>query len=59
VTANTSEHRDLMREFNLFGPPAMVFYDTDGQELRHRRVVGYLNPERFLAHVDQAIGARP
>jgi len=59
VTANTSEHRDLMREFNLFGPPAMVFYDADGQELRHRRVVGYLNPERFLAHVDQAIGARP
>jgi len=37
----------------------MVFYDADGQELRHRRVVGYLNPERFLAHVDQAIGARP
>ena len=59
VTANTSDHRDLMRAFNLFGPPAMVFYDTDGQELRHRRVVGYLNAERFLAHVDQAIGVRP
>ncbi|AHE99418.1 protein-disulfide reductase DsbD [Thioalkalivibrio paradoxus] len=59
VTANTSEHRDLMRAFNLFGPPAMIFYDHDGEELRHRRVVGFLNAERFLAHVEQSIGARP
>lgn len=59
VTANTADHRDLMRSFSLFGPPAMVFYDREGQELRHRRVVGYLNAERFLAHVEQSIGARP
>ncbi|MGM0813286.1 protein-disulfide reductase DsbD [Thioalkalivibrio sp.] len=59
VTDNTSAHRDLMREFNLFGPPAMVFYDRDGQELRNRRVVGYLNADRFLAHADQSIGVRP
>lgn len=59
VTANTSEHRDLMRAFSLFGPPAMIFYDTAGEELRNRRVVGYLNAERFLAHVEQSIGARP
>jgi thioredoxin:protein disulfide reductase len=59
VTANTAEHRDLMRAYNLFGPPAMIFFDAAGQELRNRRVVGYLNAERFLAHVDQSIGARP
>jgi thioredoxin:protein disulfide reductase len=59
VTTNTSEHRDLMRAFNLFGPPAMIFFDADGEELRNRRAVGYMNAERFLAHVDQSIGARP
>jgi thiol:disulfide interchange protein DsbD len=59
VTANTAEHRDLMRAYNLFGPPAMIFFDAAGQELRNRRVVGYLSAERFLAHVDQSIGARP
>ena len=59
VTANTSEHRDLMREFNLFGPPAMIFFDAEGNELRNRRAVGYMNAERFLAHVEQSIGARP
>jgi len=59
VTANTSEHRDLMRAFNLFGPPAMIFYDVAGRELRNYRAVGYMNAERFLAHVEQSIGVRP
>jgi thioredoxin:protein disulfide reductase len=59
VTANTSEHRDLMRAFNLFGPPAMIFYDASGAELRNYRAVGYMNAERFLAHVEQGIGVRP
>jgi thioredoxin:protein disulfide reductase len=59
VTANTSEHRDLMRAFNLFGPPAMIFYDASGTELRNYRAVGYMNAERFLAHVEQGIGVRP
>jgi thioredoxin:protein disulfide reductase len=59
VTANSSEHRDLMRAFNLFGPPAMIFYDADGTELRNYRAVGYMNAERFLAHVEQGIGVRP
>jgi len=59
VTANTAEHRDLMRAFNLFGPPAMIFYDADGTELRNYRAVGYMNAERFLAHVEQSIGVRP
>lgn len=59
VTANTSEHRDLMRAYNLFGPPAMIFWDETGEELRNRRVVGYLNAERFLAHAEDSVGVRP
>ncbi|WP_019023712.1 MULTISPECIES: protein-disulfide reductase DsbD [unclassified Thioalkalivibrio] len=59
VTDNTSEHRNLMREFNLFGPPAMIFWDSDGNELRNYRNVGYLNADRFLAHVENALGVTP
>ncbi|MFO7953574.1 protein-disulfide reductase DsbD [Thioalkalivibrio sp.] len=59
VTDNTSEHRDLMREFNLFGPPAMIFYDAEGNELKDFRNVGYLNADRFLAHVENAIEVTP
>lgn len=59
VTANSSEHRDLMREFNLFGPPAMIFFDATGTELHNRRAVGYMDAGRFLAHIEQSIGVRP
>ncbi|MGM0554146.1 MAG: protein-disulfide reductase DsbD [Pseudomonadota bacterium] len=59
VTDNTSEHRDLMRQFNLFGPPAMIFYSRDGNELRNYRQVGYLDADRFLAHIENAIEVRP
>lgn len=59
VTANNSDHRDLMRHFGLFGPPAMIFYAADGQEVRHGRQVGYLNTDRFLAHLEQTLQIRP
>lgn len=55
VTANHAAHRDLLRAFQLFGPPAMLFWDSAGNELRPRRVVGYLNSERFLAHLAQTL----
>lgn len=56
VTANNAEHRDLMRHFNLFGPPAIVFYDADGNERRNHRMVGYAPAGRFTEHVNSAIG---
>jgi thiol:disulfide interchange protein DsbD len=59
VTENNSNHRDLMRHFGLFGPPAMIFYAADGQEVRHGRQVGYLNTDRFLAHLEQTLQIRP
>ena len=56
VTDNNSDHRDLMRHFSLFGPPAIVFYDADGNELRNHRIVGYTPAGRFTEHVNNAIG---
>jgi thioredoxin:protein disulfide reductase len=56
VTANNSDDRDLMRHFNLFGPPAIVFYDAEGNELRNYRIVGYTPAGRFAEHVRNAIG---
>jgi thioredoxin:protein disulfide reductase len=56
VTANNADHRDLMRHFNLFGPPAIIFYDSDGNELRNYRLVGYSPAGRFTEHVRNAIG---
>lgn len=52
VTANTAEHRALLRRFSLFGPPGIVFFDTDGKELPIR-VIGYQPPAQFLKNLER------
>jgi len=54
VTANTAEHKALLKRFSLFGPPGILFFDARGRELRGLRVIGYQNAERFLQTLDQA-----
>ena len=55
VTANTAEDRQLMQRFELFGPPAMIFFDTAGEELRDYRLVGYIGAGSFVSHAQGAV----
>jgi len=48
VTANSAEHKVLLKRFSLFGPPGIIFFDAQGREIRGLRVIGYQNAERFL-----------
>jgi thiol:disulfide interchange protein DsbD len=48
VTANTVEHKALLKRFSLFGPPGIIFFDAQGREVKGLRVIGYQNAERFL-----------
>jgi len=48
VTANTDEHKVLLKRFSLFGPPGIIFFDAEGREIKGLRVIGYQNSERFL-----------
>jgi thiol:disulfide interchange protein DsbD len=47
VTNNTEDDKALMKKFNLFGPPALIFYEN-GKELNNKRIVGYKTPKEFL-----------
>jgi thiol:disulfide interchange protein DsbD len=48
VTKNTVEHQRILKQYALFGPPAILFYDTSGDEKVSRRVIGFMKAERFL-----------
>ena len=48
VTANTAEHKALLKRFSLFGPPGIIFFDAQGSEVKGLRVIGYQNADRFL-----------
>lgn len=51
VTRNDTEDRQLLERFRLFGPPAILFFDTGRQELLQYRLIGYIRPEQFLEHL--------
>jgi thiol:disulfide interchange protein DsbD len=55
VTANTDEHKALLKRFSLFGPPGIVFFDAQGREIRGLRVIGYQDAGRFLKTLDSAL----
>jgi len=57
VTANDKFDKALLKYFDLFGPPGIIFYDTNGYEIRSARVVGFMSADKFSTHVSQHIGS--
>ena len=55
VTLNDEEDQALLKEFDLFGPPAIIFFDASGQERKSFRLVGFVGPDEFIDHVTEAI----
>ncbi len=51
VTDNDRVDTDLMDSLGIYGPPAILFFDSSGQEMRSRRVVGEMSGEQFAAHI--------
>jgi thiol:disulfide interchange protein DsbD len=52
ITAYNDEHKAMLREFDLIGPPAYLFF-VDGEELKEYRMFGFLAPEEFLTLLDE------
>ena len=51
VTPNDEKDKELYQHFGIIGPPAIIFYDTQGNEQRSLRVVGYMPAAEFAAQV--------
>ena len=52
VTKNDAQDKALLKELGLFGPPAILFYDNTGNELRNYRVVGFMDAGKFSSHIE-------
>ena len=48
VTSNSDEDKALLARFKLFGPPGIIFFDSQGKELGDVRVIGFQGAEQFL-----------
>jgi thiol:disulfide interchange protein DsbD len=49
VTANDADDKAMLKRFNLFGPPGIILFDRNGQEIADSRVIGYQNAQKFSA----------
>ncbi|MFA7282527.1 MAG: protein-disulfide reductase DsbD [Sterolibacterium sp.] len=58
VTANSPEDQDLLKRFELFGPPGIIFFDAKGKEAADLRVVGFQDAAVFGRVLDNALARR-
>jgi thiol:disulfide interchange protein DsbD len=57
VTINNPQTQALLKQFGLYGPPAILFFNGAGEEQKSLRVVGFMAPGRFLERL-QELGAK-
>lgn len=51
VTENNDDDRALLNSFSLIGPPAILFFDLNSNELNANRVIGYMPADEFLKQI--------
>ena len=53
VTANDADDKALLKRFALFGPPGIIFFGRNGQEILDARVIGFKTADYFLQRLQQ------
>jgi thiol:disulfide interchange protein DsbD len=48
VTANNADDKAMLKRFNLFGPPGIILFDKQGNEIPQGRIIGYQDADKFI-----------
>ena len=54
-TLNDETDQALMEKYDVIGPPAILFFDRQGNEMRGYRLVGYFEAEEFAEHLHKVL----
>ncbi len=55
VTKNNDLDKAFLKHFDLFGPPAILFFNTNSAEIKSHRLVGFVKAKPFLKHLTEAM----
>jgi len=55
VTANDKDDQALLQAMGIFGPPTIIFFDSNGEEVAGQRVIGFQSAEVFNEHLATAL----
>ena len=53
VTENSDNNKALSQKYNVFGPPALIFFDKDLEVKSSKTIIGFIEPAEFLTHLDK------
>ncbi|MDO9106546.1 MAG: protein-disulfide reductase DsbD [Methylovulum sp.] len=53
VTQNSTDDKALLAKFKLIGPPAILFFGADRQEMAAQRVIGYQDAQTFIETIQR------
>ncbi len=55
VTQNNTADKALLKEFNLIGPPAILFFDLQQQEQYNKRIIGFQTADKFMKNIPTSL----
>ena len=53
VTENNDDHSKFLSDNQIYGPPALMFFDNKGDEIKSARIVGFIDADSFLDRLDK------
>jgi len=53
VTDNGENEKTLSQKYGVFGPPAILFFDEESNVQKSKTVIGFVDPDDFLLHLEK------
>ena len=55
LTANSEDDKALLKKFELFGTPNIIFFDKENKYLPEKSLTGFIAPDDFAKHLESII----
>jgi thioredoxin:protein disulfide reductase len=55
VTNNSPDNQALLKRYGLYGPPGILIFNQQSEELSALRIIGYMPPRRFLEQLQKIV----
>lgn len=56
LTKNDDASKTISSKYGIFGPPAILFFDEEGNRQKTADIVGFKEPNEFLSHINTLKG---
>jgi thiol:disulfide interchange protein DsbD len=53
ITENSAQNKALSKRYGVFGPPAILFFNKNGDLLKSKTIIGFIQPNDFLKHLNK------